>query len=211
MTRITRFVVRSSVGKEKCNFWTRCAYFIFVINVCLCVVYWSIHKWMILLTTTVNQESLFYFHHNRCQYDKREIWDLWKGTFSFILGGGWIMSAILYGLGLNRQRRWSVREQEECIIEVMAFGVQLTESTITIISDKYQKEQTQKRTINSLQFIPKEDIKHVLICEVVYSYKVLSVVMFRLDQKLHPAISPKQMELTYQECENLWEKLRKVL
>ena len=35
--------------------------------------------------------------------------------------------------------------------------------------------------------------------------------MFRLEQKLQPAISPKRIVLTYQECENLWEKLRKVL
>ena len=178
MTQITRFVVRSSLGKEKRNFWTRCAYFIFIINVCLCTLYWSVGKWMIMLTAADvaahqdNRNAIFEFHHNGCTWDRRKVWDLWEGTLTCVIGGGWIMLAILYGLGLIRQRRWSVREQEECIIEVMTFGVQLTESTITTSYDKYKNEQTQKRKINSLQFIPREDIKHVLICEMVYSYKV---------------------------------------
>lgn len=109
------------------------------------------------------------------------------------------------------------KKQEVCSIRLLPFGVQIEESLV----DYDGNAKVEKKT-----FIPKESIIDVVVTEVALSYKLLSVVVFRLiddenkkngddemlkEASLVTAYDPNKMEMRYGDCISISQTLKSML
>jgi len=117
----------------------------------------------------------------------------------------------LYVISILKSLFQPKTQQDVCSIRILPFGVQIEEYINTSING----ENTDRAKVGKIQFLPKECIIDVIVTEVVLSYKVVSVVVFRIaeegkdcadykqkikDALLVTAFDPDKVEMTFDEC-----------
>jgi hypothetical protein len=143
---------------------------------------------------------------------------------------------------VSSPRKW----QNVCTVRVLPFGIQIEERTIYAASSSATSAPT-NNSIHRIQsyyrrgkikgfcsendpekitFIPAECILDVVVLEIVLSYKVMSVVAFRIDkegmvdksfrERLHEsslaiAFHPDKVHMTYMECMQMWKGIKEAM
>lgn len=141
-----------------------------------------------------------------------------------------IVQSLVYILGISKISKTFHHSNTKniCQVRFLPFGVQLEE----FHSQKHtiQKQSLSLDNCNKVQFIPRGHIIDVVVVEMVLSYKVYSMVAFRVYQEktgtandqpkktykerrneasLIPAFDPYLVEMTYEECMTLWSGMKK--
>jgi hypothetical protein len=131
--------------------------------------------------------------------------------------------------------------QNVCTVRVLPFGIQIEERTVSAatkrsnsiddITNMCCKKPKDSILTNDdpekVMFIPSECILDVVVLEIVLSYKVISVVAFRVDKQgmvdeslrvrvLHDsslviAFHPDKVHMSYVECINMWKGIREAI
>lgn len=140
-----------------------------------------------------------------------------------------IVQSLVYILGISKISKTFHHSNRKniCQVRFLPFGVQLEE----FHSQKHttKKQQLSIHNCSKVQFIPREQIIDVVVVEMVLSYKVYSMVAFRVNQEndsitnveprktykqrrkeasLIPAFDPSLVEMTYDECMSLWSTMK---
>ena len=133
-----------------------------------------------------------------------------------------IAQSIIYAYCIAKLKSIIVRGrwQNICQVRFLPFGVQIEENTLF----EGEKKNTAMAHPNKvLRLIPWEDVLDVIVTEVVLSYKVFSMVAFRIDKEegtdkksyqdrinhasLVPAFDPNKVSMTYKECLLMWKEM----
>jgi len=132
-----------------------------------------------------------------------------------------IAQSILYAYCIAKLKSITVRGrlQNICQVRFLSFGVQIEENTL------FEGEKKNKAVVHPnkvIRFIPWENVLDVIVTEVVLSYKVFSMVAFRIDKEgtdkknyqerineasLVPAFDPNKVSMTYKECLLMWKEM----
>ncbi len=108
------------------------------------------------------------------------------------------------------------KTREVCTIYRRPFGIQIEESVV---------DNDGNSRVGKTQFIPKELIVDVVVTEVVTSYRLMSIVVFRLvddenkkteEQEIENAslvtvFDPNKVEMRYYDCLRISQMLKKML
>ena len=141
-----------------------------------------------------------------------------------------IVQSLVYVLGISKFSKTFHHSNTKniCQVRFLPFGVQLEE----FHSQKHtiKKQELSIDNCNKVEFIPREQIIDVVVVEMVLSYKVYSMVAFRVNEEktgtangqpkktykqrrkeasLIPAFDPSLVEMTYEECMTLWSRMKK--
>jgi len=103
----------------------------------------------------------------------------------------------------------SFRQRHAVYIEIFPHGIQLSEKTLYF----GQTSNMIQSVTGPIRFIPMEDIVHVILVEMVLSYKVMDCLMLRVvssSQKndLIPIVSPHRIPLCRKDCLNLLQGIQ---
>ena len=132
------------------------------------------------------------------------------------------VQSITYAYCITKLKTISVRgkSQNVCQVRFLPFGVQIEENTL-LEGEKKNKAVAHPNKV--IRLIPWENVLDVIVTEVVLSYKVFSMVAFRIDKEdgtdkksyqdrinqasLVPAFDPNKVSMTYKECLLIWKEL----
>ncbi len=123
--------------------------------------------------------------------------------------------------------------REVCSVRMLPHGIQIEEYTLHVNNkgNGQGQEEVGKKSGLNVRFIPREWIIDVIVKEHVMSYRVTSVVLFRIrhnksmessqcrttknesikDASLVTAFNPKKVEMSYEECMQAWSGIRDAL
>lgn len=141
-----------------------------------------------------------------------------------------IVQSLVYIFGISKISKTFHHSNTKniCQVRFLPFGVQLEEFHSQ--KDTTKKQELSIEDCNKVHFIPREEIIDVVVVEMVLSYKVYSMVAFRVNQEtactandqqrksykqrrkeasLIPAFDPSFVEMTYEECMSLWSTMKK--
>jgi hypothetical protein len=128
-----------------------------------------------------------------------------------------IAQSMIYMYCISKLKSITTRKtcQNICQVQLLHFGIQIEENVLFHGKDK------QVALPNKvLQFVPWENVLDVIVAEVVFSYKVFSMVAFRIHEEgterrsyeerikeasLLPAFDPSKVSMTYKECLHTWK------